>query len=186
MKCSAYITTSLDGFIAQKDGNIDWLDTAGNPDAEMGEDADMGFFEFINSVDCMIMGRKTMEVISKMNLSEEMWPYGYLRIIVLSKTLKEPPVNLNNKVEIYSGDIKELVKSLEEEGYEKIYVDGRRTIQSFMDVELINEMTILRAPFVLGAGISLFDRTTKSVKLEKVSSIVFPNDFIQENYFLNY
>lgn len=186
MKCSAYIATSLDGFIAHKDGNIDWLDTAGKPDAEMGEDADMGFFEFINSVDCIIMGRKTMEWISDMNLSDDQWPYGFLKIIVLSKTLKEPPLNLKDKIEIYSGDINDLIKKLDEDGYCKAFIDGGNTIQSFMNLKLLNEITLTKAPVILSSGISLFEKVTQDVKFEQATAVCYPNEFIQEHYTLKY
>jgi len=55
MKCSVYIATSADGYIATPDGGVDWLHTAGNLDADMG-DEDMGFHDFMDSVDCMVMG----------------------------------------------------------------------------------------------------------------------------------
>jgi len=101
MKCSVYIATSADGYIATLDGGVDWLHTSGNLDVDMGSE-DMGFQSYINSVDCMIMGRKCMDMISSMNLSPEQWPYGDIRIVVLSNTINEPPKNLLGKVEMYS------------------------------------------------------------------------------------
>lgn len=187
MKCSVYIATSIDGFIARENGDLDWLDNAGIADAEMGEDADMGFHEFINSVDCIVMGRKTMEIISDMNLTSEQWPYGNLRIIVLSKKMKQPPKNMKNKVEIYSGSIQELVIKLEKEGHCKAYIDGGKTIQSFLNLKLITDITLTRAPIILGSGIPLFgDITTLDIRLEKVSVQAFPNNFIQEYFSLEY
>lgn len=186
MISSVFIATSFDGFIAKEDGNIDWLDTAGMPDADMGEDADMGFFNFINSVDCIVMGRKTMEVISNMNLSDGQWPYGDLPIIVLSKTIKEPPINLKDYVNIYSGDLGKLVEDLKNDGYEKIYVDGGKTIQSFIELKLLNEMIISKAPVILGSGISLFGRTENNIVLDNISSKVYPNGFIQEHFIMRY
>jgi dihydrofolate reductase len=78
MKCSVYIATSVDGFIATKDGGVDWLHTAGNGKVLTGENADMGLNDYLSSVDCMIMGRKCMETISSMNLTPEQWFYGDL------------------------------------------------------------------------------------------------------------
>ncbi|MDG1331300.1 MAG: hypothetical protein P8P74_03155 [Crocinitomicaceae bacterium] len=116
MKYSAYIATSVDGFIATKDGGTDWLHTAGNGVDLPKEDADMGFTNYLSSVDCMIMGRKCMETISAMNLSPEHWPYGDLRIIVLSNTLKVAPENMLNKIELFSGPLTSLIETLEKEG----------------------------------------------------------------------
>ena len=186
MKCSVYIATSVDGFIAKKDGNVDWLHTAGNAKADMGEHADMGFSAYMHSIDCMIMGRKCMEMISNMNLTPEQWPYGKLRIIVLSNSLKEAPDNIKAYVEMYSGDLSLLVSALEVKGHKHAYIDGATTIQAFLNLQLINEMIITRAPVILGEGIPLFGKTHKDIKLEQAKSIAFANDFIQVQYRVNY
>lgn len=106
MNCSVFIATSVDGFIAKKDRSVDWLHTAGNGNVITGENADMGLNDYMSTVDCMIMGRKCMEMISSMNISPEQWPYGDIKIMVLSNTIKEAPENLKGKVGMYSGDLK--------------------------------------------------------------------------------
>ncbi len=186
MKCSVYIATSVDGFIASKDGGVDWLHTAGKPDADMGAQADMGFDSFMASVDCLIMGRGCMEAISGFDLAPDEWPYGNARVIVLSTTLKAPPENLKDRVELYAGDVRALVASLEEEGYRHIYVDGGKTIQSFLELELIDEMTLTRAPVILGEGIPLFGNNSQTVKLTDARATAFPNDFVQLHYTVSY
>ena len=186
MKCSVYIATSADGYIATPEGGVDWLHSVGNLEADMTDSPDMGFSQFIASVDCMVMGRKCMEVISSFNLSPEQWPYGDIKIIVLSHSLKEVPDNLRDKVELYSGDIPELVKQLEQGGYKHAYIDGGATITSFINLQLINEMTITKAPIILGKGLPLFGEIDNAVKLENSEAVVFPNGFIQVKYDLNY
>jgi len=185
MKCSVYIATSVDGYIATSDGGVDWLHTAGNLEADMGSE-DMGFQSFMDSVDCMIMGRKCMEMISNMNLTSDQWFYGDIRIVVLSNTVKEPPINLRGKVEMYSGDIQSLIVKLESCGLKHAYIDGGSTITSFINLELINEMTITKIPVLLGEGIPLFGKINKKVKLENAKASAFPNDFIQVKYSVNY
>jgi len=180
MKCSVYIATSVDGFIAKKDGSVDWLHTAGNPEA------DMGMTEYMASVDCLIMGRKCMETISNMNLTPEQWPYGDTRIIVLSNTVKQAPDNIEDRVEMYSGDLQALVSQLESEGHQHAYIDGGTTIQAFINLQLINEMTITRAPLLLGEGIPLFGKTIKDIKLKQAQATAFANDFVQVKYTVNY
>ncbi|TKF21792.1 dihydrofolate reductase [Vibrio genomosp. F6] len=186
MKCSVYIATSLDGFIAKNDGSVDWLHTAGNPNADMGDQADMGFAKFMASVDCLIMGRKCMEMISSMDLTPEQWPYGDTRIIVLSNTIKQAPDNMKQYVEMYSGDLNALISKLESEGHHHAYVDGGNTIQAFLNKQLINEITITRAPLLLGEGIPLFGETANVIKLEQAQATAFANDFIQVKYSVNY
>ena len=186
MKCSVFIATSADGFIARNDHSVDWLHSVGNPNADMGNNADMGFAAYLSSVDCMIMGRKCMEVIANMNLTAEQWPYGQTRIIVLSNTLKQPPANLQNRVEMYSGDLDGLVTKLENEGYQHAYIDGATTIQAFLNRKLIDEITITRAPVILGEGIALFGKTDSDIKLVQAKANAFANDFVQVRYLVNY
>jgi len=186
MKCSVYIATSADGYIASLDGGVDWLHSAGNSDADMGANPDMGFENFIASVDCMIMGRKCMEVISSMDLLPEQWPYGDTHIVVLSKSIKEPPKNLQGKVEMFSGDISDLVNALDGKGFKHAYIDGGATITSFLNLKLINEMTITKAPVLLGEGIALFGELNNQIKLQGSEAKAFPNDFIQMKYTVNY
>lgn len=185
MKCSVYIATSVDGYIASPDGGVDWLHTAGNLDADMGSE-DMGFKSFMNSVDCMIMGRKCMEMISSMNLSPEQWPYGDIHIVVLSNSIKEPPENLSGKVEMFSGEVPDLVKKLEGKGFKHAYIDGGSTITSFLNLKLINEMTITKVPVLLGEGIPLFGKINQRIKLENSKASAFPNELIQAKYSVNY
>lgn len=185
MKCSVYIATSADGYIATLDGGVDWLHTAGNLEADMDSE-DMGFKSFMNSIDCMIMGRKCMEMISCMNLTSEQWPYGDIHIVALSNSIKEPPKNLMDKVEMFSGEIPDLIKKLESKGYKHAYIDGGSTITSFLNLKLINEITITKAPVLLGEGIPLFGKINGSIKLENSDSTAFSNGFIQVKYSVNY
>ncbi len=186
MKCSVFIATSLDGYIATEDGGVDWLDTAGCLDADMGDRADGGFNEFMETVDCVIMGRGTLEVLSGFDLTPEQWPYPNARVIGLSNTLKEPPENLSDLVEISSGPIQELVETLKQEGYKHAYVDGGKTIRSFLGLRLISDMTLTLAPVILGGGIPLFGKTPKNVRLETKKAEVFPNGFVQLQYKVSY
>jgi len=186
MKCSVYIATSADGFIATPEGGVDWLHAAGNQDADMSENPDMGFNNFIESVDCMIMGRKCMEVISSFNLTPEQWPYGDTKIYALSHSMKKPPENLLGKVEMYSGDIFKLISQLEAKGFKHAYIDGGATITSFINLQLINEMIITKAPLLLGKGIPLFGEINNTIKLVNSEATAFPNDFIQERFAVNY
>jgi dihydrofolate reductase len=186
MKCSICIATSADGFIATEDGEVEWLETAGNADVDMGDESDMGMTDYLASVDCMIMGRKCMDKISSFNLTPGQWPYGDIRIIVLSNTIKEAPENLRGRVEIYSGEIPALISRLESEGFQHAYVDGGTTITYFINLKLINELNITQAPVLLGTGIPLFGKMYKHIKLEQAQATAYPNDFITTNYKVSY
>jgi len=182
MKCSVFIALSVDGFIARKDGNVDWLHSSGKQGADLGADADMGFNGFISSVDCLIMGRNTMAMISDMNLTDEQWPYGDIPLFVLSKSLKQLPSNMQTKAKLVSTDIPSLIKECESRGLKHAYVDGGKTIQSFLDLKLITQMTLTRVPILLGQGIPLFTGANQDVSLTKSRVKAFANDYVQEVY----
>lgn len=186
MKCSVYIATSADGYIATPDGSVEWLHSSGKKDADMSNNPDMGFAKFVNSVDCMIMGRKCMQVIASFDIPDEQWPYRDIKIYTISNSLTEPPANLVGKVEMYSGDIKSLINKLEQQGFKHAYIDGGATITSFINLKLINEMTITKAPILLGEGIPLFGKLNNTINLKNAESVNFPNDFIQVKYDVDY
>jgi len=174
MKVSVYIATSLDGFIARRNGDIDWLMAADNSESS----EDYGYKEFSDTIDCMVMGRKSMETV--MDFPE--WPYEGKRVVVLSNTLKEAPSGLAGKVEFYSGSLTELVKRLENEGCERLYIDGGKTIQSFINDDLITDLTITRIPVLLGEGLPLFGETKHDIKLKHIVTKSYPNGFVKSTY----
>lgn len=181
-KGSVFIATSLDGFIARNDGSVDWLDSSGNQEADLGDNSDMGFFAFFNSVDCIIMGRKTIDVLATMNLLPEQWPYGDKRIIMLSNTVKEVPHGLYGNIEVFNGSIDDLVSKLKQEGHQHAYIDGGTTIRSFLNRHLIQEVIITKAPISLGEGIPLFEESSKYFELVERSILEYPNGFKQYHY----
>lgn len=101
-KVSIYIATSIDGYIAKKDGNLDWLQYGHTVDE------DYGFKEFINSIDTLILGRNTYQVVSGF----EEWPYKGKRVIVLSHTLKD----VREEAELFCGQLTDLNYTLKMSG----------------------------------------------------------------------
>ena len=192
MKCSIFIAPSADGYIATEDGGVHWLETAGKSVSEKEASSDlmkhfnMSMPNYMQTVDCMIIGRKLMQVLSSFNLTPERWPYGDTKIIALSNTLKEPPANLKTRVQMYSGSVPELITKLEQEGYNHAYVDGGTTITTFLNLQLINEMTLTQAPVLLGSGIPLFGKLFKQIKLEDAQATAFPNNFVEIKYKVKY
>ena len=134
-----YIATSLDGFIATPDGGLDWLFDIPNPDQ-----SDYGYSEFMGGIDAIVMGRNTFEKV----LTFSDWPYNK-PVFVLSNSLTAVPEPIVAQTEIVKGDIKCLVNQLHQRGYQNLYVDGGKTIQSFLKADLIDEMIITRVPILL-------------------------------------
>lgn len=172
MRASVFIATSVDGFIARKDGSIDWL---GNPEAD-GED--YGYQEFFASVDVLVMGRNTYETV----LGFGAWPYGDKRVVVLSRRPLMFPPGVPSSVSASSDEPAALVQRLEAEGARHLYIDGGITIQRFLAAGLINELTITRIPLLLGEGIPLFGPTGGDLPLQHVATRAFPNGFVQSRY----
>ncbi len=179
MKASVYIATSLDGFIARENGDLDWLpgSDGGSGDSESGDD-DFGFKAFMDSIDVLVMGRNTYEMV----LSFGQWPYGSKRVVVLSSTLTQLSDDLPNTVELRSCSPTELVKNLLESGAEHLYIDGGKMIQGFLNANLIQEIIITRIPVLIGRGIPLFGPANKDVKLQHLETRSFANGFVQSKY----
>lgn len=174
MQASVFIATSLDGFIARKNGDIDWLIAAGNKD----DPEDYGYKEFSDSIDCLVMGRNCFE----MALKFPEWPYAGKRVVVLSNTMTEVPAQVNEKVELHSGDLTTLVEKLDSENCCHLYIDGGKTIQSFLREGLITDLTITKIPILLGDGISLFGEIRSDLKLTHITTESYPNGFVKSTY----
>lgn len=177
MQLSVYIATSLDGFIAREDGSLDWL--PGGDGSEYESDEDYGYNEFMDSVDVLIMGRHTFETVLSFGIE---WPYGKKPVIVLSSQPLQIPEDLPSTVEPSSLSPVELVQKLTDQGYRRAYVDGGKTIQSFLNAGLITDMIITRVPILIGKGIPLFGPLAEDKNLHHVETQTFENGFVQSEY----
>jgi dihydrofolate reductase len=168
-QCSVFVATSLDGFIARSDGRVDWLSVV----EQQGED--YGYRSFFDSIDALIMGRKTYETVVGFG---GQWPYAGKRCVVL--TSREQPTRFN--AEFCAGAPKALVDRLTSEGAKRIYVDGGVVIQSFLEAGLVTDMTISIVPVLLGDGVRLFGKTDGDVRLSLVRSRSFDSGLVQLEY----
>ncbi len=166
-KISIYIATSIDGYIARKDGGLDWLDRVG------GFDEDYGFQELLGSIDALIIGRKTYEVATTVPD-----PYPGKRVVVLSNSLNA----VRNDMELYRGDLGELLAKLHQEGIQHIWIDGGVTISQFLALQMVDMMTLSIIPVILGSGIPLFNVIDKEIPLKALSSETYPSGLIQLKY----
>ena len=171
LKVSVYIATSLDGFIARKNGDIDWLPAP----VEGGED--FGYAEFMSTVDCVVMGRNTFEKV----LTFGGWHYDKKVIVLTSRDLIIAP-ELIGKVEALQLSSRELVREVERRGIRHVYLNGGVTIQRFIQEGLVNELTLTTIPILIGEGLSLFGMLKKDVPLELIHATSFTNGFVQKKY----
>ena len=172
MANTVYIATSLDGYIARKDGGIDWLTEIPNP-----EQSDYGFSAFMERMDGIVMGRKTFELVRTF----DPWPYGK-PVFVLSRTLQEVPQKLQGKAELVNGPLEEVLDTLRSRGMKHLYIDGGITIQSFLQLDLIDELIITRIPIILGSGIPLFAEMDREIRFELVRTETLSKDLVKSTY----
>lgn len=175
VKASVFIATSLDGFIARADGSIDWLEQA-NTLIPKGEDC--GYQSFFDSVDVLVMGRKTYELV----LTFSDWPYGEKPVVVLSSHAIAIPNRFPKTVSVSSETPLDLVNRLSAQGAKHLYIDGGMTIQGFLNAGLIDELTITLIPILLGKGKPLFGSLEQDVALVNLATKVYGFGFVQNKY----
>ena len=170
MKISAFIATSLDGFIARPNGDIDWLTGAATPDSA----EDYGYKAFFDGIDTLVVGRKTFDTV----LGFPEWPYGGKRVLVLSRGAPALPGNAAP----LRGTPEDWRRTLADAGAQHVYVDGGQTIQAFMQAGMLDEIIITRLPLLIGGGIPLFGAQMQDIALDHVATRSYPSGFVQSHY----
>ena len=156
-KGCVFIGTSLDGFIARPDGDLDWLtDPTPRPHITgTAGHAALTWETFFPTIDTLVMGRSTYETV----LGFDSWPFHEKRVIVLSTTTEA-----DDRVEV-ARSVEEANGMLDAGGASRVYIDGGRTIQAFLTTGLVDEITVSIAPVLIGQGHRLFGELTKDVTL---------------------
>ena len=168
-----FIATSLDGFIARKDGKIDWLLSRDDPNE------DHGYRDFIRDIDGLVMGRGSFATA----VASEPWPYDK-PVVVLSKILASSPVpnHLTGRVRFVDMTPEATMKMLAMEGWRRAYVDGGQIVQSFLREGLIADMVITQVPVLIGEGRPLFGPVARDIPLIHVATKAFPSGLVQSLY----
>lgn len=175
MKCSVFIATSVDGFIARADGDIEWLM---RPEFDDAGTLGLTYDVFISTVDAIVMGRNTYEKV----LTFDKWYYEGVEVVVLTTRPLEIPAELVGKVRILGGSPAEIVSELASEGKNHLYIDGGVTVQRYLDAGLIDEITITEIPILLGTGIPLFGGGSKDHLLKLIEVNTSPKGVVQKRY----
>lgn len=168
VKVILYIAMSLDGYIAKSDGSVSWLE-------KIAGDGEVGYLDFYNTIDTIIMGRKTYDQV----LSFGEWGYKGKKTYVLTS---DPSYSTGStEIKFKNENISSLVAELKEESNSNIWlVGGAKTIKSFLEKGLIDEYMIAIAPIILGEGIRLFDANVEEL-LELVSTTQY-DEIIELKY----
>lgn len=168
-----FIATSLDGYIADSKGGIDFLDTF----PEINQ-IDSGYEKFMAGIDALVMGRTTFETVCGFDID---WPYQK-PVFVLSTTLTEIPEKAKGKAEVVKGDLSEVLNQIHQKGYTRLYIDGGKTIQRFLQADLIDELIVTVIPVLLGSGIPLFGPVQNSLIFECRETTLFLNKIVQNRF----
>lgn len=170
MTVSVFVGTSVDGFIARHNDDLDFLPPGG------GEPH--GYSEFIASVDAIVIGRRTFEKV----LTLGPWAYGKKHVVVLSNR----PIDLSaadgGDVEQMAGPPAEIVSQLSARGFHHLYVDGGVTIQGFLRAGLVQRLTVTRVPVLIGEGIPLFGSLPHDILLRHVATRQYASGLVQSEY----
>ncbi|HEV2422404.1 MAG TPA: dihydrofolate reductase family protein [Candidatus Acidoferrales bacterium] len=161
---------SVDGFLARPDHALDFL--------EAGGQEPHGFEEFYGSVDVVVIGRKTFEVVRTFGK----WSYGKKPVVVLSSRPLDFSSIQGGVVEQMSSEPTEIVKHLKSRGFQHAYIDGGITIQRFLAAGCIERMVITRVPVLIGAGIPLFGPLPRDISLRHIATRSYKGGLVQSEY----
>lgn len=165
---SVYIATSLDGYIARPDNGLDWLETVNAAGEDHGYDA------FMASVDCVVLGRETFEVLLLMNA----WPFEGKRVVICTHR----PIGQRHGEQTHAGPLGPLFDRLGAEGVRRVYLDGGATIRGALADGLVDDLTISTVPVLLGSGRPLFGGTVVPERWRLATSRAFPSGLVQSTW----
>ncbi len=169
-KVVLYISMSLDGYIADRNDELGFLSLVEQ------EGQDYGYVDFINSVDAIIIGRKTYEKVISMGYN---YPHTHKDVYIITH-IERPAIG---SFKFYTGDLTELVTKLKNEQGKNIYCDGGAEIVNELLINnLIDEFIISVIPILLGDGIKLFRKGRLEQKLELISEKSFDKGLVQLHY----
>lgn len=168
-KVALFIAASLDGYIATEDDSLDWL-------FKVEGEGDSGYSEFYNTVDTILLGRRTYDWIMEHEKGD--FPYKNKECYVFSNTYK----GQNEYVEFVSEDVKDFINRIKKEQGKKIWiVGGGDLLHYFVKEKLVDEFIVTLAPAIIGNGIALFKQGNYEVEL-KLKEVKQYNQFVQLYY----
>jgi len=171
MKLSVFCGVSVDGFLARADDGLDFLST--------GEQEPHGFAEFLASVDVVVMGRRTFDVVRGLG---HLGLYGAKPMIVLTSRPLDLSTTADGRIETMAASPAQIKHQLEARSFQHAYVDGGVTIQRFLAGGCLDRLIITRVPVLIGSGVPLFGPTPGDVALFHVETRCYPGGHVQSEY----
>ncbi|HTC44223.1 MAG TPA: dihydrofolate reductase family protein [Steroidobacteraceae bacterium] len=174
-RITIHMAASLDGFIARKDGGVDWLETS--DEFADGETLDAAYIEaFLKSIDCYVMGSRTYETALGFEGKGLGWAYGDKPVFVL--TSRDLP-RTRDTVEFHSGDLAPFVNERLRPRYRSIwFVGGGAVSGECLRLGLASDIRYSILPILIGEGISFFDRLDRDIPLHLVEVKAYKSGMI--------
>ncbi|NAS14087.1 dihydrofolate reductase [Flavobacteriaceae bacterium R33] len=168
------MVASLDGFIAKKDNSIDWMKSSDNYEKGITLTEEK-IVEFINSIDCYVMGSKTYEHALELG-----WPYGEVPVYVLTQRKLKAE---RKTVIFYQGNPQELIKNTLGAKFQNIWmVGGSMLTKAFIQQDLADEIILSVMPVILGDGKPFFDFIGKEVELHLKDVTAYKDGMVELCY----
>ena len=178
-RVTIHMAASLDGFIARRDGSVDWLETSDQ--FVGGETMDPGFVAaFLETIDCYVMGSRTYETALSFEAKGLGWSYGDKPTFVLTR--RELP-RTRDSVEFYSGDLARLVNGRLRPAFRTIWLVGGSMVSSeCLRLGLADEVRYSILPILIGDGISFFDNLERDIALHLAEVKAYENGMVELRY----
>jgi dihydrofolate reductase len=173
------MAASLDGFIARRDGSVDWLETSDQ--FEGGDTLDPAYVEaFLKTIDCYVMGSRTYETALGFEAKGFGWSYGDKPVFVLTR---RELARVRNTVEFYSGDLAELVNGRLRPAFRNIwFVGGGLLSGECLRLGLADDVRYSILPILIGDGVSFFEKLGRDVPLHLVEVPAYKNGMVELHY----
>ncbi|MDO5619014.1 dihydrofolate reductase family protein [Kocuria sp.] len=175
-EATVFAGLSVDGFIARLDDDITWLENLPQaPHSPAQPNPDVPDFDsLLAAADHMVMGRSTFQKVVDMGF----WPYTPLQVIVLSTSLSDrQPHGV-----LLARSLAEAVGLLDARGAQHVYVDGGRTVQSFLAAGLITNVVVNHVPVLIGTGLPLFGALPEDLHLSHLATAVSSSGMVSSSY----
>ncbi|WP_204336089.1 dihydrofolate reductase family protein [Leptobacterium flavescens] len=173
-RITIHMVSSLDGFIAKKDGNVSWMQSTDTYEKGVTLTQEQ-ITDFVNSIDCYVMGSKTYEHALELG-----WPYGEVPVVVLTHRKLTTD---KTSVEFYTGDLSDLVNKHLKPRYKNIWmVGGAELTKDFIRLNLADDIVISMMPVILGDGILFFDHVGKEQLLHLRDVTAYKDGMVELTY----
>ena len=173
------MAASLDGFIARKEGSVDWLETS--DEFLGGETMDPAMVQaFLATIDCYVMGSRTYETALRFEAQGHGWPYGDKLIFVL--TSRQLP-RIRHTIEFYSGDLAQFVNGRLRPRFRNIWFVGGGVVSAeCVRRGLADELRYSILPILIGSGVSFFEKLDRDIALHLAEVKAYKSGMVALRY----